>query len=78
MNSKLAAWLATLLLSLSLLPSQAIPAFDPVDADPPAISEQKEPETPDTPDNPGEPEPSVSQYNTSAQAEDLDLAGGSH
>lgn len=51
MKNKLAALLATLLLSLSLLPTQALAVFSKDPGTPAAISEQDQPETPDPPDD---------------------------
>ncbi len=78
MKNKLVALLAALLLCLSLLPSQAIAAFDPVDNTPAAISEQEEPENSEAPDEPISPEHPVTQSSAPAQAEDPGLYGGEH
>lgn len=78
MKNKLAAWLAALLLTLSLLPSQATAVFDPPGGDPLTISEQEKPETPDTPDNPEESESPAPQPCLSAQSEDPELTNIEH
>ena len=69
MKNKLTALLAALLLCLSLLPSQAIAACDPVDSDPPVISEQEQSETPGSP---------ISRTSAPAQAEDPDFYDREH
>ncbi len=78
MKNKLSALLVALLLSLSLLPSQAIAAFDTVDSNPPAISEQKEPENSEGPDEPVSPEHPVSWFSAPAQSEDPGLSNVAH
>lgn len=69
MKNKLAALLAALLLCLSPLPSQAFAACDPVDSDPPVISEQEQPETPGSP---------ISRSSAPAQAEIPDWSDKEH
>ena len=63
MKNKLAALLAALLLTVSLLPAQALAASDPDPVDPPAVTEAGDTKTPDeseTPDDPESPEPPAS------------------
>ena len=78
MKSKLAALLAALLLSFSLLPTQALAASLPDPSTPPAISVPEELETPDTPSDPDEPENPVPQSNISEHPGDPDRPIGEH
>ena len=49
MKNKLLALLAALLLSVSLLPAQALAASDPDPVEPPVITEPEEPGDPENP-----------------------------
>jgi len=69
MLKKLTSFLLSLLLCLSLLPSRAFAACDPVDSDPPVISEQEQSETPGSP---------ISRTSAPAQSEDPDLYDKEH
>lgn len=58
MKKKLAALLAALLLTFSLVPARALAAREPDPAPPPAVTEPAGPGTPEEPDDPDNPEPS--------------------
>lgn len=78
MKNKLAALLAALLLSFSLLPAQAL-AVSPTDPGTlPPVSEQKQPETPDAPGDREDFEFPAPPLGVSAQSEDPDRTDRSH
>lgn len=78
MKNKLAALLAALLLSFSLLPAQAL-ASSPTDpGTPPPVSEQNQPETPDAPDSLGDLEFPAPPSGVSAQSEGPGPFGDEH
>lgn len=78
MKNKLAALLAALLLSFSLLPAQAL-AVSPTDpGTPPPVSEQKQPETPDAPGDREDLEFPAPPSGVSAQSEEMDWPDMEH
>lgn len=78
MKNKLAALLAALLLSFSLLPTQALAASLPDPGTPPAISEPEELEPPEALDDPEGPESPVPQSSAPKQSEIPDWPGEEH
>ncbi len=78
MKNKLTAILAALLLSLTLIPSQAAANINSVDTGSLYFSELWEQETPDTPNDPEEPETPVLPSSASGQPEEPDWPAEKH